>query len=160
MKPHRLRLEKVVVNVGVGRMSADAHFEQKLLPEVMRELALITSQKPEVRRSRTSIAGFKMRQGQIVGLRVTLRRARMHDFMARFIHAVLPRVRDFRGLRLKSIDAYGNLTVGIREHVVFPEINPEQSKVSFGVEVTFVLNDPNREKAIAWYRSMGMPLQK
>lgn len=153
-------LEKIVVNVGVGRMSHEPSFEEKILPEIMKELALITGQKPEVRRAKQSIAGFKVRAGQIVGVRVTLRRRRMKDFLSRFVHVALPRVRDFRGINLKSVDGAGNLTFGVKEHVVFPEINPEQSRYSFGLEITCVANVKNRAEAVALYRSLGIPLKK
>jgi large subunit ribosomal protein L5 len=152
--------EKVVVNTGVGRLSQAPQFEEKILPELMKEVALITGQKPEVRRARESISGFKLRKNQIVGLRVVLRRDRMADFIKRLIHAVLPRVRDFRGIDPGKVDRSGSLNVGIKEQVVFPEIVPEESRVSFGVQITFVPRKKDREEALVLYREVGVPLKK
>lgn len=158
-KLKRLKLEKIVVNVGIGKLSQQPNFEDKILPEVIKELSLITGQKPFICRAKKSIAGFKVRAGQIVGLKVTLRRHRMEDFLSKLINIVLPRVRDFRGINLKSIDSKGNLTIGIKEHTVFPEINPETSKVDFGLEISIVSNAKNREEAIELFRRIGIPLK-
>lgn len=153
-------LEKVVVNSGIGRLSQQAQFEEKVLPELMKELALITGQKPQIRKSRESIAGFKVRKNQIIGLRVILRHDRMADFLERVTNAVLPRIRDFQGIDPQKIDAAGNLNFGIKEQNVFPEIIPEESKVSFGIQVTVVPKEKNRVKAEALYRQIGVPLHK
>jgi large subunit ribosomal protein L5 len=153
-------LEKIVVNVGVGRLSAQPHFDDKILPEVMNELALITGQKPMTRLSRKSIAGFKLRMGTTIGLKVTLRGNRMKDFLERLIRVVLPRVKDFRGLDSKSVDSAGNLTIGFKEHLSFPEITADVSKVNFGLEVTLVPKMRNKEKAVELYRIMGLPFKK
>lgn len=153
-------LEKVAINVGLGRMSQQSSFSDKLLPEIIKDLASITGQKPAETRAKKSIAGFKMRQGQIVGLKVTLRKKKMFDFMDKLINVVLPRVRDFRGINLKNIDKKGNLSLGFKENVVFPEINTETQKIDFGLEVTMVVRAENREEAIELYRQMGLPLKK
>jgi large subunit ribosomal protein L5 len=152
-------IEKIAVNAGIGRLRQQGQFEEKILPEVMQELALITGQKPISRPAKKAIAGFKTRTGDIIGLKVTLRGKRMSDFLTRFINAVLPRIKDFRGLELKSIDSSGNLSVGIEDHLVFPEIDADKSKVDFGLEVTIVPKIKNREKAIELYRELGVPLK-
>ena len=153
-------IEKIVINVGIGRLSQQPNFEDKVLPELMKEMALIAGQKPAVTKAKKSISGFKVREGQAVGLKVTLRHQRMSDFLERLIKIVFPRLRDFRGIDLKNIDSNGNLTVGLREQTVFPEINPEISKVDFGLEISIVSNAKNKEEAVALYRSLGIPLKK
>ena len=156
-------LHKIVVNVGVGRMAtSNAHFEEKVLPEIVSEFKAVTGQKPALRHAVKSIAGFKLRQGTVVGMNATLRGKRMRDFLERLNAIVFPRVRDFRGIPTRCIDANGNLTIGIREHVAFPEIVPENSKVDFGMEVTLVLKvqDKDKERAVALYHTLGIPLQK
>src|SRR3989344_2083704 len=161
MEDSMKKIEKVVVNVGVGRMNQQAGFADKVLPEVMKELAMITGQKPETRPARRSIAGFKSREGQVIGLRITLHGRRAHDFIRRIINIVLPRVKDFRGLELSNVDDGGNLNFGIREHLVFPEISPEHSKVSFGLQVTLVSkNVKDWDQAIDLYRKLGVPLKR
>jgi len=153
-------IEKIVINVGVGRLSQQPNFEDKVLPELMKEMALIAGQKPAITKAKKSISGFKVREGQTVGLKVTLRYQRMSDFLERLIKIVFPRLRDFRGIDLKNIDSNGNLTVGLREQTVFPEINPEISKVDFGLEISIISNAKNKEEAVALYRSLGIPLKK
>ncbi|OGY68340.1 MAG: 50S ribosomal protein L5 [Candidatus Harrisonbacteria bacterium RIFCSPLOWO2_02_FULL_45_10c] len=154
------KLEKVVVNVGVGRLSSQPNFEDKILPEIMKELSLITGQKAATRPATQSIAGFKTRAGTIVGLKTTLRGNRLQEFLGKFIHVVLPRVRDFRGIKASAIDAGGNLTIGLKEHLVFPEIIPELSKVNFGMEVTLVPKISDPAKAFELYKSLGIPFGK
>lgn len=155
------KLEKVVVNSGIGRISSQAGFEDKILPLLMKEFAMITGQKPSTRPARISISGFKLRGGTVVGLSVTLRGKRMHDFLAKLNGAVLPRIRDFRGIPLKNIDQAGNLNIGIKDHLVFPEISAELSKTNFGMQVTVVPKAiKSREDAVALYREMGVPLQR
>ncbi len=154
-------LHKIAVNVGVGRMAtSNAHFDEKVLPEIVAEFKAVTGQQPALRHAAKSIAGFKLRQGTVVGMNATLRGKRMTDFIERLNAVVFPRVRDFRGIPVKNIDANGNLTVGIREHTAFPEIVPENSKVDFGMEVTFVLKVQGKEKALDIYHALGIPLQK
>jgi len=152
-------LEKIVINAGVGRLSSQPNFAEKNLVQLERDLALITGQRPEVRPVKKSIAGFKIREGQIVGLRVTLRRKRMVDFFERLIKMILPRVRDFSGLRLGSVDAGGVLNVGIKEQLVFPEVNPEQSPLAFSLGISIVPKTRNRAKAIEGFNALGVPLK-
>ncbi len=154
------KLEKIVINVGVGKLSQQPNFEDKILPSLIQDLSLITGQKPAVCKAKKSISGFKVRAGQIIGFKITLRRRRMYDFLKRLIKVILPRGRDFRGINLKSIDAKGNFTIGLKEHTVFPEINPETSKVDFGLEISIVSNAKNREEAIKLYRILGIPLKR
>lgn len=155
-------VEKIVVNTGIGRLTQLPEFESKVLPAVSQEFAMITGQKPDYRPARQSISGFKLREGAIVGLRVTLRGKRMQDFLNRVIHIVLPRVRDFRGIPKKAIDASGILTIGVREHVSFPEIKPEHSKYAFGLQLTLVPKFPfaAKEDAVRFYQSLGIPFER
>lgn len=153
-------LEKIVIDAGVGRLAQTPNFEEKALVQVTRDLAAITGQKAELRRAKKSIAGFKVREGQIVGLRVTLRRGKMVDFFERLITIVLPRVRDFNGIDPKNIDKGGTLNLGIREHAVFPEIVPEQSPVGFSLGMNIVPRLRNRAKAVEELRKLGVPLKK
>ncbi len=153
-------LEKIVVNVGVGRLSQQASFEDKVLPQVTRDVSLLAGQKPQVRRAKKSIAGFKSREGQIVGLKATLRKRKMVDFFSRLITIVLPRVRDFNGVDPRVIDAGGVLNLGLREQFVFPEINPEESPVTFSLEVTLVPKHKDRKEAVETFREMGIPYKK
>lgn len=154
------KIEKIVVNVGVGRLRQQGQFEEKILPEIIQELALVTGQKPLSRPAQKAIAGFKTRVGDIVGLKVTLRGQRMVDFFTRFVNVVLPRIKDFRGLELKSVDAHGNLSIGVENQLSFPEIEADKSKVDFGLEATIVPKIKNREKALALYYEIGVPLKK
>ncbi len=155
----RKDLLKVVVNCGIGKLRGQSQFDEKVLPEIEKELAAITGQKPAERAATKSISTFKIREGEVVGLQVTLRKQRMMDFLAKVVSIVLPRVKDFRGLELSNVDHDGNLNFGFREQTVFPEINPERSRVSFGVQVTVVPRNKDREAAIALYRSLGVPLK-
>jgi large subunit ribosomal protein L5 len=153
-------LEKIVVDAGIGRLSQTPNFEEKALVQVSRDLAAATGQRPEIRRARKSIAGFKTREGQIVGLRVTLRRDRMVDFFERLIRIVLPRVRDFNGLDLKNVDEGGVLNLGLGEQFAFPEIAPEGSPVSFSLGIAIVPRERDRAEALATFRKLGVPLKK
>lgn len=155
------KIEKVVINVGVGRLSSQPGFSDKVLPTITQDLAVITGQKPSPRPALRSVSGFKLREGAIVGLKTTLRRQRMAQFLNKIISVVLPRVRDFRGLDPKNIDENGNLSFGVRDHLVFPEVTPETSKVNFGLEITVVPRAmKNREEAVAFYKEIGVPFQK
>ena len=155
------KLEKVVVNVGIGRLSSQPNFADKILPAVASDLAAITGQKPMYRPSKTSISGFKLREGTVVGLKTTLRRQRMAQFLEKVINVVLPRVRDFRGLNLKNIDKAGILSFGMKDYLVFPEVAPEASKANFGVEITVVPKvTKKREEAVALYKELGIPFAR
>ena len=153
------KIKKIAVNTGVGRLSQQAGFEDKILPGIMNDLALITGQKPAKTIAKKSIAGFKTRIGQTIGLKITWRRKKMYDFLEKFIRAVLPRVKDFRGIDIKNVDGKGNLTIGVKEHVVFPEISAEIVKFDFGLEISIVSNAKNREEAIELYRLLGIPFK-
>ncbi len=153
-------LEKIVVAVGVGKLKQNAQFESNILPEIIKDLTALTGQKPQPRPAKKSIAGFKLREGNMVGLRVTLRGKRMKDFLGRMVNVALPRVRDFRGINPKQIDNAGNLTIGFREHTVFPEISPENSKFDFGFEVTLVSGAKGKEQARIVFEKLGIPFEK
>jgi large subunit ribosomal protein L5 len=155
----RALLEKIVVNAGVGRASQLPNFEDKILKQIQKDIARLAGQQPHVRKAKKSIAGFKIREGQTVGVRVTLRGPKMVDFFERFIRIVLPRVRDFSGIALGNVDQGGVANIGIREQLVFPEINPEESFFIFPLQVTLVPKHKDRAEALAAYRSLGVPLQ-
>lgn len=149
-------ISKVIVNVGVGRITKDS----EKMKEVHESIIAITGQEPLKTKAKKSIAGFKIREGQQVGVKVTLRGARMWDFLTRFVGGSLPRVRDFQGVTLSSIDAQGNLNIGIKEHTVFPEIVAEYTKHIFPLQVTIVPKTPSREAAEVMYRALGFPIIK
>ena len=147
------RIQKVVVSSGVGKKR-----DKKQLEIVLDRLAKITGQKPSPRPARISIASFKVREGDTVGLQITMRGARMYDFVDKLIHIALPRTRDFRGLSSKAIDDMGNLTIGIKEHTIFPETSDEDLKDVFGFAVTIVTTAHTKAEAEAFFRHLGMPL--
>ncbi len=155
----RTFLDKIVVNAGVGRASQTPNFEEKALVQIKKDLAAIVGQAPQVRTAKKSIAGFKVREGQVVGLRITLRDKKMVDFFERLIRIVLPRVRDFNGLAEGSIDDHGSLQIGFKEQFAFPEIHPEESLLSFSLGVTIVPKRARRARAVEWYHKMGVPLK-
>ena len=159
MRP-REHIEKITVNVGVGRLSGQGGFKDKILPEILKEVAIVTGQKPIAIGARKSIAGFKVREGDVVGIKVTLRKKRMEDFLNKCIHVVLPRVKDFRGLQETSVDTAGNLNIGLRDQFVFPEINQNESKVQFGMQITASAKQGKRQELIDFYRSIGVPLKR
>jgi len=148
------KIEKVVVNCGVGKFR-----EEKEREEIIKFLALITGQKPAARQAKKSIASFKTRRGLIIGYQVTLRGKRMWDFISRLINIALPRTRDFQGIPEKSFDPRGNLTVGIKEHIVFPEMVGEDYRFLFGLEVTMVTTAKKREEGIELLRLLGFPIK-
>ncbi len=150
------RLEKVILNVGIG----EAHQDQKLLDSVLDELATITGQKPIVTRAKKSISNFKLRAGMQVGARVTLRRWQMYEFVDKLFNLAIPRVRDFRGLPDKSFDGRGNYTIGIREQIVFPEIDYDKVEKIHGMDITFVTTAPNDEQAFALLEELGCPFRR
>lgn len=148
------RVDKVVVNVGVGRIR-----DEKGYQAVRRALALITGQAPAPRPARQAIAAFKTRAGLVVGYRATLRGRRMWEFLTRLIRVTIPRQRDFRGIGPESFDRRGNLTIGFREHIVFPEMIGEEVPFMFGLEVTVVTTAKRREEGVALLRLLGFPIQ-
>jgi len=150
------RLEKIVVNMGVGEAAA----EIKILEKAMEELALITGQKPQIRRAKKAIANFKIKQTNPIGCRVTLRRARMYEFMDRLINVALPRIRDFRGVSPDSFDQAGNFTLGISEQTIFPEIDYDKVTRIQGMDITFVIkNAKTKEQARQLLKLFGMPFR-
>lgn len=149
------RLEKIVLNVGLG----SANEEPKLLQSVVEELALITGQKPVVTRARKSISNFNLREGMPVGVKVTLRGARMYQFMDRYVSTAIPRVRDFRGLNSRAFDGRGNYTVGVREQMIFPEIDYDDIVRVHGMDITFVTTTDRDDEALVLLREMGMPFR-
>ncbi|MCB2200106.1 50S ribosomal protein L5 [bacterium] len=151
--PH---LEKVILNVGMG----DAHADQKLLESVLDELTIITGQKPVVTRARKSISNFKLREGMQVGARVTLRRAKMWEFVDKLFSLAAPRIRDFRGLPDRSFDGRGNYSLGIKEQIVFPEIDYDKVVKIHGMDITFVTSAKNDEEAKALLEELGCPFRK
>jgi large subunit ribosomal protein L5 len=147
------RLEKIVVNMGVGDAVADA----KVLDGAVRDLATITGQKPRINRARKSIAGFKLRQGMAIGAKVTLRGNRMWDFLDRLLSVALPRIRDFRGLPAGGFDGRGNYTFGVTEQLIFPEINYDTIERVRGMDITFVTTAENDERGRALLDAFGFP---
>ncbi|HEV8433828.1 MAG TPA: 50S ribosomal protein L5 [Thermoanaerobaculia bacterium] len=150
------KIEKVVINMGVGEAIQNA----KLLDTASEELSTISGQKPVITRAKKSIASFKLREGQAIGTMVTLRGEKMYEFLDRLINIALPRVRDFRGVPTKSFDGRGNYTLGIRDHVIFPEIDPGKVDKSKGMNITIVTTAPNDEQARFLLRELGMPFGK
>lgn len=148
------KLVKIVVSSGVGKAK-----DKKRNEVVADRLARITGQKPSARPARKSIASFKLREGDIVGFQVTLRGARMYEFLDKLIHIALPRTRDFRGLNASAIDDMGNYTIGIKENSIFPETSEEDLKDVFGLSITLVTTAKTKEEAEAFIRHLGMPLK-
>lgn len=145
------RVAKVVVSSGVGKKR-----DKKQLELIEDRLARITGQKAAPRAARISIASFKVRQGDTVGLQITLRGARMYDFLDKLIHIALPRTRDFRGLSARAIDDMGNLTIGVKEHTIFPETSDEDLKDVFGLAITIVTTARSKVEAEAFFRHLGL----
>ena len=150
------RLEKIVVNMGVG----DAKDDAKLIDSAAADLATITGQKPAIRRARKSIASFKIREGMPIGCMVTLRGDRMWEFLQRLVHTALPRIRDFQGVPDKSFDGRGNYSLGIREQLIFPEIDIDKIVKTRGMDITFVTSSASDDEARFLLREIGLPLKK
>ncbi|PZN09409.1 MULTISPECIES: 50S ribosomal protein L5 [Thermaerobacter] len=150
------RIEKIVINMGVG----DAIQNPKLLDSAVKELALITGQRPMVTRAKKSISAFKVRKGMAIGCKVTLRKQRMWDFLTKLIFLALPRVRDFRGLDPDSFDGRGNYTLGLREQLIFPEIDYDDIEKVRGMDVTIVTTAETDEEARELLRLLGMPFRQ
>jgi large subunit ribosomal protein L5 len=147
------KIEKVVLNMGMGEAISNA----KLLDVAVEELTTITGQKPVVTKAKKSIASFKLREGQSIGTMVTLRGDKMYEFLDRLINIALPRVRDFRGVPSKSFDGRGNYTLGIRDHVIFPEIDVAKVDKSKGMNITIVTTAKDDDTARVLLRELGMP---
>ncbi len=148
------RIEKVIVSSGVGKKR-----DKKVIELIQDRMAKLTGQKAALRAARISIASFKVREGDTVGLQTTLRGSRMYDFLDKLIHIALPRTRDFRGLSATAIDDMGNITIGIKENTIFPETSDEDLKDVFGFAVTIVTTAKSKEEADAFFRHLGMPLR-
>ena len=154
--PHQIpRLKKIVLNVGMG----DASKNPKGLEAAVAELAAITGQHPVVTRAKKAIANFNLREGQAIGCAVTLRGGRMYEFLDRFISVAVPRMRDFRGLPTKSFDGRGNYTLGIKEQMIFPEIDYDKVERIHGMDITFVTSAGRDDTALALLRGLGMPFR-
>uniref|UniRef100_A0A7C4LQF2 Large ribosomal subunit protein uL5 n=1 Tax=Schlesneria paludicola TaxID=360056 RepID=A0A7C4LQF2_9PLAN len=155
--PHSLpRLQKIVVSMGLGK----AIGERKRLEEAVEHLALITGQRPQITAAKKAVSGFRLRQGMEVGARVTLRGARMYEFLDRLITLALPRVRDFRGLNPKGFDGRGNYNMGLNEQLVFPEISPDKVNFTQGMNITMVTSARNDEEGRLLLRELGLPFRR
>jgi large subunit ribosomal protein L5 len=150
------RLQKITLNMGVGEAKTDA----KMLDGAIDELTIIAGQRAHVRKARKSIASFKLREGMPVGARVTLRGDRMWEFLDRLVSIALPRIRDFRGLSPRSMDGRGNFSLGIREQIIFPEIDYDQIAGIRGLDVAITTSAANDEQGLALLRALGMPFQR
>ena len=151
--PH---LEKISINVGVGQATQDA----KLLDVVVKDLEIIVGQKVVLTKAKKAISNFKLREGLEIGARVTLRQARMYEFMDRFVNVAVPRIRDFRGFSDRSFDGRGNYTIGIKEHIIFPEIDVDKVTKVFGMDISFVTTANTDQEAYELLKGLGMPFVK
>jgi large subunit ribosomal protein L5 len=154
--PHQIpTLEKIVLNCGVG----EAIKQPKVLDKVVEELAIITGQRPVRKKAKKSIANYGLREGQEIGAAVTLRGARMWEFFDRFVTTAIPRIRDFRGLNTRSFDGRGNYSLGVKEQMIFPEINYDMVEQIHGMDITFVTTAQRDDQAFALLRELGMPFR-
>ena len=151
--PH---VEKIVINIGVG----DATQNSKLLEDAVRELATIAGQKPVITKAKKSIASFKLREGQAIGCKVTLRGTCMYEFLDKLVSITLPRVRDFRGVNKNAFDGHGNYTLGIKEQIIFPEIDYDKVNKVRGMDIVIVTTARNDKEAYTLLEELGMPFQK
>ena len=149
------KLEKIIVNIGVGEAVSDS----KIINNAVNDLTLITGQKPIITKAKKSIAGFKLRKGLSIGCKVTLRKKRMYEFLDRLIFIALPRVRDFKGLSKKSFDGLGNYSIGIKEQIIFPEINYDKIDKVRGMDITIVTSSNNNEHAYELLKSFNLPFK-
>lgn len=160
------KIEKIVINTGVGKLvnaskgTNATTSEKEIIADIAEDMMLITGQRPQVIRSKKSISGFKLREGTIAGLRVTLRGVKMHDFLIRLVNIIFPRTRDFRGLDEKSVDESGNMTIGIREQIAFPEIPHDRVRRIWGMEVTIATSAKTKKEGIELLRQIGIPFKK
>ena len=150
------KLEKIVINMGVGEASTDSKF----IEAAVKDLELIAGQKPVVTKARKSIAGFKIREGQTIGAKVTLRGENMYTFMEKLVKIALPRVRDFRGVSKTAFDGKGNYTLGVKEQIIFPEIEYDQILKLRGMDIVFVTTAKTNEEAFELLSGFGMPFRK
>src|SRR5437588_6270606 len=157
-RPNKLslpRLQKIVVNMGVGKALQD----KNRMKEAADQLAQITGQRAQVTKARVAVSGFRLREGNEIGCRVTLRGRRMYEFLDRLVSVALPRIRDFRGLNPKSFDGHGNYSMGLTEQLVFPEIDPDKVTFTQGMDITFVTSTRNDDEARELLRAFGMPFR-
>ncbi len=150
------RLNKVVVNVGFGKRFKEKDF----VDNVEKSLKKITGQKPKMNPAKKSVSAFKVREGNIIAASVILRGKRMYDFVEKLVNITFPRVRDFRGIDVKNIDRTGNLTIGFKEHVAFPEIGVEDLDKIFGLEISLDTTAKNKQEALAFFKELGFPFKK
>lgn len=156
------KIEKVVINIGFGKViSPKTKDEQRKFGEyILSNLSSICGQKPVLTVARKSISSFKLREGSVIGSKVTLRGKRMNDFLEKLVNVVLPRSRDFLGINPKSIDGAGNLNLGVKEHIAFPEISPEKSPIILGMEITIVTSAKTREAGLQLFKLLDFPFKK
>jgi large subunit ribosomal protein L5 len=147
------RIEKITVNMGVGEAKVNA----KALDDAVEQLSIITGQRPVITRAKNSIAGFKLREGMPIGCKVTLRHARMYEFLDRLLSIALPRIRDFRGINPNSFDGRGNFSMGVREQIIFPEIDYDDVHEVRGLDITITTTAPTDDQARELLRQFGMP---
>src|SRR5437016_1916496 len=150
------RLEKIVVNMGVGK----ALLDKNRMGQSAEQLAQITGQKAQITKAKVSVSGFRLREGNEIGCRVTLRGRRMYEFLDRLVSIALPRIRDFRGVNPKSFDGHGNYSLGLSEQMVFPEIDPDKVTFTQGMDVTFVTSTNSDDEARELLRAFGMPFRE
>jgi large subunit ribosomal protein L5 len=150
------RLQKIVVNMGVGKALQD----KNRMDQAAEQLAQITGQKAQVTKAKKAVSGFRLREGNAIGCRVTLRGQRMYEFLDRLISVALPRIRDFRGVNPKSFDGHGNYSLGLSEQMVFPEIDPDKVTFTQGMDVTFVTSTDKDDEARELLREFGMPFRE
>jgi len=150
------KLSKIVLNMGVGQATQD----QKIIEEAVKDLETITGQKVSVRTAKQAISNFKLREGMKIGVKVTLRREKMYEFLDRFVNIALPRMRDFKGVPDKSFDGRGNYTIGLKEQIIFPEINTDKVTRVLGMDITFVTTAKTDKEAYELLIAFGMPLRK
>src|SRR6266849_2210854 len=150
------KLEKIVVNMGVGK----ALLDKNRMGQSAEQLAQITGQKAQITKAKVSVSGFRLREGNEIGCRVTLRGKRMYEFLDRLISMALPRIRDFRGINPKSFDGHGNYSLGLSEQMVFPEIDPDKVTFTQGMDITFVTSTNSDDEARELLRSFGMPFRE
>jgi large subunit ribosomal protein L5 len=151
--PH---LDKIVINMGVGRAIGD----MKVLESAVADLTAITGQKPVVAKAKKAVSNFKLRMGVPIGCKVTLRRARMYEFLDRLVNVTLPRIRDFNGVSLRSFDKQGNFSIGVEEQAIFPEIDPGRITHVQGMDITFVFNKGPKDQTLELLSLLGMPFRK
>ncbi|HZK76838.1 MAG TPA: 50S ribosomal protein L5 [Candidatus Kapabacteria bacterium] len=149
-------IEKIAINIGVGGAASDP----KLLDAAVRDLEAVAGQKPAITKSKKSISNFKLRENQAIGCRVTLRRARMYEFLDRLMTTAIPRIRDFRGIPDKSFDGRGNYTLGIREQIIFPEIDVDKVSRITGMDITFATSAKSDEEGLELLKAFGLPFRK